>query len=395
MINKTNKWINGAIPALLLHLCVGSVYAFSLYINKIVEYMNVSSSAAQFTFSLAIFFLGMSAAFCGRMVENNITKSAFVGTTFFVLGNILGGIGVITKQIWLLYLGYGIIGGIGLGVTYLTPCKTLMLHFKENKGFAMGLSVMGFGFASAIASPIVTKLFGLYSVGQVMIIMGLLYLLPMIIGSILLKKPKVDMVESDSKAIKFNYLDIIKNPIFILCWVIFFINIHCGLSLIGIASPFMQAYNLSAIAIATTVSVMGIFNGSGRIVFSTIGDKFTNRSNIYKLIILLSLLAIINCFIKINVISIAMLLFVVSSCYGGGFSNIAPLLSDIFDMNNISKIHGAILTAWGIAGLTGNMMSTLIFNFTHNYLYVLLEVGILYIIGLICSCILEQIISRR
>ena len=153
-----NKWINGAIPALLIHCSIGSVYAWSLFVNPIAQEISKSQSSVQFAFSLAIFFLGMSAAFGGRLVEHNIKKSLLISTLTFVSGIFLTGISIMYKSLIGIYLSYGCLMGIGLGIGYITPIKTLMMWFSDNKGLGTGIAITGFGFASAIASPLITFL---------------------------------------------------------------------------------------------------------------------------------------------------------------------------------------------------------------------------------------------
>lgn len=392
---KNNKWIRGAIPALLLHLSVGSVYAWSLFVEKLSIYMRLSANQIQFAFSLAIFFLGMSAAFGGKLVEKNIHKSSFIGMICFILGLLITSIAVHLKSLCLLYLGYGCIGGIGLGITYLTPCKTLMLWFKNNKGLAMGLSVMGFGFASTIASPIITYLTNKFELSKVFIILASIYFTFMIIGCILLKKPEeYEKMDFNDKN-KFNYFTIIKNPLFLLSWIMFYLNIHCGLALIGIAAPMMHNLGISVIAITTIISIMGIFNGVGRLVYSTISDYLNRRITIYLIIFLLSICSMLLGIFMPSTITIAIMLCVISSTYGAGFSNIAPLLTDYFDMNNISKIHGVILTAWAIAGLTGNNMSGILFNIFQDYKILFIVLLFLYFISLLCALTLLKIQTNK
>lgn len=394
MEKTINKWTRGAIPALLLHLSVGSVYAFSLFANALSQEMGYSTSQVLFTFSLAIFFLGISAAFGGKLVEQNITRSAIIGSICFLSGLVLTGISVYFKSLIGLYLGYGVIGGIGLGITYLTPCKTLMLHFKNNKGLAMGLSVMGFGFASTIASPIITSLISTISLWKVFICLALIYLIPMCLGSILLKKPIQDENVDKTNTVKFNYLEILKNPFFILCWIMFYINIHCGLALIGVASPIMKDANINITTITLIISLMGFCNGFGRIVYSTISDHLKPRSRIYLYIFILSICFILLYITKSNTVTIGLMLCMISSSYGAGFSNIAPVLADRFGMSNISKIHGMILTAWAVAGLTGNNMTSLIYKTTNSYNYVYFVLGVLYLIALSCSVMVFKITKQ-
>lgn len=393
---KNNKWLRGAIPALLLHLSVGSVYAWSLFVEKLSEHMELATSQIQFAFSLAIFFLGMSAAFGGKLVEKNIHHSSLIGTACFISGLLITGLAVQLKSLWLLYLGYGVIGGIGLGITYLTPCKTLMLWFNNNKGLAMGLSVMGFGFASTIASPIITYLTNNFDLTMVFVILASIYFVLMLVGSILLKKPEEYEKIDFNNTQKFDYMKIIKDPFFLLSWLMFYLNIHCGLALIGIAAPMMKQFNISTLIIATTISIMGIFNGAGRLVYSTISDYLKKRIIIYLIIFLLSIISVLLGIFIPSTITITVMLCVISSTYGAGFSNIAPLLTDHFGMNDISKIHGMILTAWAFAGLTGNNMSEILFNIFHEYTVVFSILLVLYLIALFCaSKIMFQKIKQK
>ena len=376
-----NKIIHGAIPALLMHLSIGSVYAWSVFVNPISEILNKNIALIQFAFSLAIFFLGMSAAFCGKIVEKNITKSGIISVLFFCCGLIVSGFAIKIQSLLLLYLGYGVLMGIGLGIGYLTPCKTLMLWFKDNKGLAMGLSVMGFGFASTIASPLITSLINIQGISKTFFYLAIIYFIPMIISVKLLKKP-IGEEEKDKQNTTFRYKDIIKNPKFIILWIIFFINIHCGLSLISSASPIMQTFGATIGFAASTVGAMGIFNGLGRISLATLSDKLKNRIYIELVIFISSLIAIL-CLLSINNILILMFsLCVIAAMYGSGFSTIAPILSDEFGMDNISKIHGLILSAWGFAGLTGNQMTALFYNLTKTYNVSIIADMILYMIGL-------------
>lgn len=392
---KINKWINGAIPALLLHLSVGSVYAFSLFVEPLVQYMGHSSSKIQFAFSLAIFFLGMSAAFCGKLVERNITKSAIIGTSCFISGLCLSALAVYYKSLIGLYIGYGVIGGIGLGVTYLTPCKTLMLHFKGNKGLAMGLSVMGFGFASTIASPIIIQLLNYINIYSVFLALALIYILPMCISIKLLKKPIEEAEYDKNNIVKFNYKqELFKDKFFIMSWLMFFINIHCGLALISSAASIMKVNNINIQMVTLIVSIMGVCNGLGRLVYSTISDYLSKRIYIYCIIFLLAILSILSIIYIPNTFIIGLVFCMIASLYGSGFSNIAPLLSDKYGMINISKIHGLILTAWGIAGLTGNSMTSLVYYMTNNYQYLYYILGVLYIIGFGCTLYLLYNVKR-
>jgi OFA family oxalate/formate antiporter-like MFS transporter len=392
-LNFNNKWIRGAIPALLIHCSIGSVYAWSLFVNPISQYLNKSSQQIQFAFSLAIFFLGMSAAFCGKFVEKNIKRSTILSMLCFCGGLIMTSLSIYFKSIIGIYLGYGCLMGIGLGIGYIAPVKTLMLWFEKQKGLATGIAITGFGFASAIASPIIKILLSKTTLSNTFLILGLIYIIPMLIAFLLIKKPGNWIETIDNNSDGFKRLSMFKNKTFLLIWLMLYINISCGLSLISIASPIMKDLGFTLSIIVLIIGVMGIFNGSGRLVFSTVADKFKNRSNIYEIIFILSIISIIIGLLCNKLIFIT--LIIVSTCYGAGFSNLPSLLSDKFGMKHISTIHGLSLTAWAIAGLTGNQISAVIKNISGSYLNVLWIIGIEYLIGLFISIKIKKEMNKK
>jgi len=376
-----NKWTRAAIPAILLHICIGSVYSFSLFAKPISDYTGYSQSKVQFAFSLAIFFLGMSAAFGGAFVEKDIHRSSLLSTLCFCGGLLITALAVHIKSLWLLYVGYGAVLGVGLGIGYLCPVKTLMLWFKDNKGLATGISVCAFGFASTIASPIITTLLNKVSIEQTFMILAGIYFVPMMIGHFLLQKPK-DWVEPQTSS-DFKRMTMFRDKNFILMWLMFYLNIACGLALIPVASPMMTELNMKPTTIALIVAIMGVFNGSGRLVFSAISDKLNKRKHIYYVIFTCSIL-MTGATIIFHIIT-PLTLILISATYGAGFSCIAPLLADLYSMKNISKIHGLILSAWAIAGLTGNQISMFIQRHTGSYMTVFYVICGLYLIAMILS----------
>lgn len=380
-MTMNNKWTRAAIPAILLHICIGSVYSFSLFAKPISDYIGYSQSKVQFAFSLAIFFLGMSAAFGGAFVEKDIHRSSLLSTLCFCGGLFITALAVHLKSLWLLYIGYGAVLGIGLGIGYLSPVKTLMLWFKDNKGLATGISVCAFGFASTIASPIITTLLNKISIEQTFMILAGIYFVPMMIGHFLLQKPK-DWIEPQTSS-DFKRMTMFKDKNFILMWLMFYLNIACGLALIPVASPIMTELNMKPATIALIVAIMGIFNGSGRLVFSAISDKLSKRKHIYYVIFTCSIL-MTGTTIIFHIIT-PLTLILISATYGAGFSCIAPLLADLYSMKNISKIHGLILSAWAIAGLTGNQISMFIQRHTGSYMTVFYVICGLYLIAMILS----------
>ena len=392
-MNINNKWIRGALPAFLIHISIGMVYAWSMLVEPIAAYINQPQSKVQFAFSLAIFFLGVSAAFGGKVVEKNISKSSLISFICFCGGLLVTAIAVYLKSLFLIYLGYGCLTGIGIGLGYITPIKTLMLWFKDQKGLATGIAVCSFGLASAVASPLITVLLKTISLPKSFIALAIIYSIPMWIAHSLIKKP--ELYKEDIVNNYFNIKTLLHNSQFILIWIIFFLNITAGLSLISIASNLLKTSLSNISLIPMCISIMGIFNGGGRLLFSAISDKLKYRSTIYIFITLISLLSIVKAFIIPQSISIPIILIIISACYGAGFSCLPSLLSDIFGMDNISKIHGISLTAWAVAGLVGNQISNLIYNLTGNYLSLFYVLIVIYLIEFILSIIIHWKIKEK
>lgn len=387
MVNLENKWVRGAIPALLLHCSIGSVYAWSLFVDPISNLLgNVSSQQVQMAFSLAIFFLGMSAAFGGKFVEKNVKRSALISLCCFVGGLLVTSISVYFKSLIGIYLGYGCLMGIGLGVGYITPVKTIMLWFEDQKGLATGLAITGFGLASAIASPIITHLNSNLPLHMTFLILGILYTIPMFLAMILIHKPK-DYVEPPEDE-SFKLLSMFKKPAFVSIWIMIYINISAGLALISIAAPLMKELGIALIVSTVIVGVMGVFNGSGRLVFSAASDYLKDRVTIYEVIFILSIVMMVLA--MVYPLSSVLGLLIISATYGAGFSCLPSLLSDKFGMNHISKIHGLALTAWAMAGLTGNQISAYVQQTTGTYTPVFVILLVMYIVGLSMSFVLRR-----
>ncbi len=381
---RSNKWIMAAVPALLLHCSIGTIYCWSIFSQEIADYIGFSKSATEWAFSLAIFFLGISAAFLGNVVEKDIHKSSLIAAICFAVGMAgtgafiyYGGIhqGSVVSLIGI-YLCYGAVMGIGLGTGYLSPVKTLMLWFNDKKGLATGLAVAGFGAAKAIASPIMQSMLdsmGKTGIYKMFWILACVYFVMMFVGHLLLKKP--DGWHEPSKEEKKNSIvSVLKTrPIknYIGIWLMFYINITCGLALLSQEKMIVKCIGLASfVGIISTVSA--VFNALGRLGFSAVGDKLKDRNTIYKVIFILSIAVTAAVILTGGIANgatntalaalVLVLIMVINAGYGGGFSNVPTLLSDHYGMSNISAIHGITLSAWGFAGLTGNQLATWIVN---------------------------------
>ena len=408
---RTNKWIRAALPALLLHCSIGTVYCWSTFSEKIGDYIGFGKSSVEWAFSFAIFFLGMSAAFLGNIVEKDIHKSSLLASICFAGG--MAGSGFF---IWYggnhpgsmvsllgIYLCYGLIMGVGLGTGYLSPVKTLMLWFKDNKGLATGLAVAGFGAAKAIATPIMEWMLenlGNGAIYKMFIILAGVYFVMMFIGHLLLKKPD-DWHEPTNAKEKKSIMSVIKTrPVlnYVGIWMMFYLNITCGLMLISQEKYILKCLGLSVVVFPV---ISAVFNAGGRLGFSAAGDKCKDRNTIYKVIFILSIVCTALVIATKGIVNgngnmlltalVVVLIMVVNAGYGGGFSNVPTLLSDHYGMSNISAIHGITLSAWGFAGLTGNNLASLIVgkfgaeNVAEGYQAVLYATIALYVVSLVLS----------
>lgn len=397
IMKLNNKWLSGAIPALLIHCSIGTVYCWSLLKEDIAVSIGCSVASIEWAFSLAIFFLGMSAAFGGNMVEKNVKRSAFLSTFCFTLGMLGTGFAILLKSPLLVLLFYGVIMGIGLGIGYLTPVKTLMMWFSEHKGLATGIAITGFGLAKVIASPIMQFLLSVTTIANLFFILGAGYCFFMILGSLLIKKPQQDELKGAAFSIK-DSIKFILNKQFLAIWFVFFINITCGLALISQEKSLVQYAGLGA-SIAIISSLTAFFNSFGRFAYSTISDKFRVRSKVYEIIFFSSALAcvlsLLSDFVRVDHLAIyaaciILMLLVCNAGYGGGFSTLPSLLSDKFGMKNVSVIHGFALSAWAWAGLVGNQMGNyVITHFGYSHLFVIL--GVLYLLSFFIT---RSIISK-
>lgn len=396
MKNLSNKWTRAAIPALLLHCSIGTVYCWSLFKGPIADAFTADASALEWAFSLAIFFLGMSAAFLGNFVEKDIHKASLIATICFAVGVAGTGLAVRLNSMALVLLCYGVIMGFGLGLGYLSPVKTLMLWFKDNKGLATGLAVAGFGAAKMLFAPVIEALIPAVGVEKALYVLAVVWFVMMFVGHLLLKKPD-GWVESHEKTdIKtfFKRFAIFTDVKFIGIWLVFYINITCGLALISQEKAIYKAIGLVD-EIAILCILTGFFNAAGRLGYSALGDRFKNRNTVYKIILIseiavtaIALLtgAITN---EIAFICIA-LMILVNLGYGGGFSNLPTLLSDVYGMGKISSIHGIALSAWAFAGLTGNQIADMIVKQTGNYQNVLIFTIVLYAVALVVDFLLVR-----
>ena len=386
-----NRWLI-ALAAVGIHICIGSVYAWSVLTRPIMAAMGWSLKETTWTFSLAILFLGLSAGLLGSFAEKiGPKKSGLLSTCFFGIGMLGTAYALTQHSLTLLYIFYGVIGGIGLGVGYITPVSTLVKYFPRNRGFATGLAIMGFGFAALLAGPLMQYLTVNYGLINTFLVLGCAYIIVMVLSSLYLKPPAVDANKPESRLLQRGMTahDAMRTWQFSALWWVFFINITCGIGLLAVASPMAQeVVGMTPTQAASMVGLIGLLNGGGRIVWSTISD-YLGRGITYALFFLLEIGAFAMLANTDTPFVFQALVFLIITCYGGGFSCMPAYLSDLFGTKALSAIHGRILTAWGFAGIAGPMLISVLRETTSGYNITLYTFAGLFVLNFIIALVLR------
>jgi len=397
MVEK-NRWLM-ALSAVGVHICIGSVYAWSVYVNPIQTQMNWTLTDVTIAFSIAIFFLGLSAALMGKFVEKNGPRvSAIISASLFALGTAGSGLAIMMESKILLYFFYGVLGGCGLGIGYIAPVSTLVKWFPDKRGMATGLAIMGFGFASAVWGPTIEILIEKVGIASTFFILGATYFVVMFSSALYLEKPEEDYLpkkfkkklKEGKKKLKKDLAllglnEAIRTPRFYGLWIMLFINVTCGIAIIGVASPLLQeVIGISAIAAATAVGLMGIFNGAGRIFWASLSDYLT-RPIVYIIFFLTQAIAFYVLPSITEIVIFQVVLYFIMTCYGGGFASIPAYIGDIFGTKELGAIHGYILTAWAAAGLVGPLIISIVKDMTGSYSQTLYVFAGFFVIAFIVS----------
>ncbi len=428
-----SRWL---VPpaALCIHLCIGQAYAFSVFNKPMSQAIGVTAPAPGdwsipdlgWIFSLAIVFLGLSAAVFGRWVESAGPRAAmFAAACLFCGGLIVAGFGVSIHNLPIVYLGYGVIGGCGLGIGYISPVSTLIKWFPDRPGLATGTAIMGFGGGALIGAPLAVTLMKHYAsptstgVAPTMITMGIIYFIFMISGSLMVRLPApgwkpagwVPPTPAEAAARMITTRNVVvgeavKTPQFWLLWAVLFLNVTAGIGILGQASLMVQdMFGVAVAAAAGFVGLLSLFNMGGRIFWASMSD-FLGRKRTY--MIFFGLGAVLYALIPWTKNIGSLGLFVAVCCiiltmYGGGFATIPAYLRDMFGTVQVGAIHGVLLTAWSAAGVAGPVLVNYIrqYQLDHGvpkaeaYSVTMYIMAVLLIVGFICNYLVKPLDERH
>ena len=432
-----NRWLIAA-SAVGVHISIGSVYAYSAWKMPLENTFGWEATQTTFAFSIAIFFLGFSAAFLGRVIEKKGPRfGGLLSAVFFSLGLIGSGLACHMENLWLFYLSYGVIGGIGLGLGYISPVSTLVKWFPDRRGLATGLAIMGFGFGglvctlmidafvpktaeivvpvdatyldyrqpeqfAVIAEGVDTHKVVLYDAKHItnaFYFLGIIYFCIMVPSALYIAPPPKGYDEhfakTTGKKIQVVHRELtaaqaLRTPGFYGLWLMLFMNVSCGIAVISTAKK--MGYEMVHLPVEmASIMVMGIslFNGLGRLIWASFSDKL-GRANTYIAFFLIQIIAFpLLANLSAYPIAFMAVTFLILSCYGGGFSCIPAYISDLFGLKEMPTIHGLILTAWSLAGIAGPMLNAYVYQKTHSYQGSLYIFGGVFVLALIISLLMK------
>ncbi len=419
--------------ALCVHLCIGQAYAFSVFNLPMTKLIGITKSAPGdwtkpelgWIFSLAILFLGVSAAVFGRWVEENgPRRSMFVAALCWGGGFLVAALGVTLHNIWIVYLGYGVLGGCGLGIGYISPVSTLIKWFPDRPGMATGMAIMGFGGGAFIASPLSVWLMHYFSapthvgVAETFVSLGVIYFCFMLVGSAIVRVPapgwhpagyvapaQPKKLITDKNVYVYQAL---KTPQFWLIWWVLCLNVTAGIGVLGQASAMIQETFHGAVgpvAAAGFVGLMSLFNMGGRFFWASVSD-FIGRKSTYAVFFILGTVLYVTVphAGAIGSVPLFVICFlVIISMYGGGFATVPAYLKDMFGTRYVGAIHGMLLTAWSAAGIFGPVLVNYIsaYQVAHNVpkadsynLPMYIMAGLL-VIGFFCNLAIKEVDKRH
>jgi MFS family permease len=419
--------------ALCIHLCIGQAYAFSVFNLPMSRLLGITKSTPDdwrltelgWIFSLAIFVLGASAAVLGRWVEDGGPRRAmFTAALCFGGGFFVSAVGVSLHTLWIIYLGYGVIGGFGLGLGYISPVSTLIKWFPDRPGMATGMAIMGFGGGAFIASPLSVWLMSKFStpthvgVAETFVVMGFIYMCFMMVGAFIVRIPAPGWAPAGYvapaqpkklvTARNVYVYDALKTPQFWLIWWILCLNVTAGIGVLGQASAMSQEMfpgRVTAVAAAGFVGLISLFNMGGRFVWASISD-YIGRKNTYFCFFVLGVIlySLVPTTGAIGSVALFVLFNgIIFSMYGGGFATVPAYLRDMFGTRYVGAIHGMLITAWSMAGVFGPVLVNYIreYNIDHGmakaqaYNVTMYVMAGLLVVGFICNLFVRPVDERH
>ena len=374
--NVTNRWLIAA-AGVVMQVALGAVYAWSVFRIPLSEAYGTSVSAVNTTFSIAILALGFAAFFGGLWMGRSgprivaISAGALYGVGIFLAS-------FAENSLWVLYLSYGLMAGIGIGLGYIVPVATLIKWFPDKRGFITGIAVAGFGAGALLTAPIAKQLISGVGLFSTFAILGVLYFIMVVGAGLLMKNPpegwkpegwEPEEEESGERTgINYELGGALKTWQWYALWALLFLNVTAGIAIISEADPIAQEVSgVEPWLAAWLVSIISIGNAAGRFLWAWLSDAIGRKWVFLTMFLLQAALFFLIPVIGASFFLLAVLSFIIVSCYGGGFGTMPAFNADYFGSQNVGKIYGLMITAWGFAGVLGPQLISIMYDATQSY----------------------------
>jgi OFA family oxalate/formate antiporter-like MFS transporter len=390
-VKATNRWVI-AIAGVFLQIALGAVYAWSVFRIPLSKQFGWSISEVTFTFTISIFVLGFAAFFGGLWMNRVGPRTvALTAGTFYGLGVFLASFSA--NKLWWLYLSYGVIGGIGLGLGYIVPVATLVKWFPDRRGLITGIAVGGFGAGALITAPVATRLIQTVGVLPTFAYLGVAYFIVAIIASLFMRNPPENWqprgwTPSEKQTAQrathdFVLSDALKAWQWWALWMILFLNTSAGIAIISQEAPiFEELTRVGAIVAGGMVGIASLGNGVGRVFWAWLSDMITRRGTFIVMFVIQVLLFWLLPTITVPSI-MTTVTFVILMCYGGGFGTMPAFTADYFGPKNVGPIYGLMLTAWSFASVFGPLYIARMRETTGNYAGALHVIAIVMLLSIL------------
>ena len=375
-----NKYLM-VVAGMIMQLSIGSIYAYSKWIEPLSKELNWDAHDTKTAFSLAICFLGLTAAFMGKFAQKiGPTIAGSIGAIFIVIGLIGSSFAAKWSSIELFYLTFGVLQGIGLGFGYVVPVYTVVKWFPDRPGLASGIIIMSFALGSLLASFIINPLYTSVGLSNAFLILGIVYGICMLLSAFYLANPVVEKTSKEHPTV-LTAKEIIKDKRFIALWLLLFLNVCGGIAIISKAAILgEEVVGMSATQATLFVAIIGLFNGLGRLFWSSISDKIGCWSTFMIFLTVNMICFALIPIVATNSTSFQIVTYIIIAGYGAGFSTMPSFVKSIYGADNYGQVFGYILTAWSTAAFVGPILLGLTHEITIFYLFSLL-IGIALLVG--------------
>jgi len=392
-----NRW-GVAVAGIVMQVALGAVYAWSVFRDPLIAAYGWTIPQVTLTFTIAILTLGF-AAFAGGLWMARVGPRTVAMTAGILYGIGVMGASFTGGQLPLLYLTYGLLGGIGLGLGYIVPVATLVKWFPDRRGFITGLAVAGFGAGALVTAPLATRLIQTVGVSQTFLVLGAIYLIMVVAASFFMRNPPANYrpagweptaaVARNRAGGQYTLGQALRTWQWYALWLVLFLNVNAGISILSQAAPMaVEITGVTAIVAAGMVTILSIANGSGRFLWAWLSDAI-GRKWVFLAMFLIQAVAF---FLLPRTVAFAVftaLAFVILLCYGGGFGTMPAFAADYFGEQNVGSIYGLMLTAWGLGSVPGPLIMANIRETTGAYTTALYMLSALMLVSAVVPLVLR------